>query len=101
MGGPIVAAILPGLGRASFQAFWELTEDECGCHPVSRKAMTYQQFLLARVHRPDALRQLGLGLCHTSVLSEVFSPRIDSHFRPEGAGLFEDFIDTVEEGPVA
>ena len=63
--------------------------------------MTHHQFLLARVHRPHALRKLGLGLCHAGVLSEVLCPRVDPHFRPEGARMFEDFVDTVEKSPIA
>jgi hypothetical protein len=31
----------------------------------------------------------------------VLSPRVEPHFRPEGAGTFKEFFDTKEKSPIA
>jgi hypothetical protein len=75
----------PGFGRGSLELFQELTEAHCRRHPVRRKAVAHDRLLLARVHRPHALRKLGLGSCREGVLSKVLCPRAEPHFRPEGS----------------
>jgi hypothetical protein len=63
--------------------------------------MLDHHFMLTRVHRVNALRDLVLGLSRSGALSDVLSPRVSSHLHSEGAWMLYTFLNAVKSCPIS